>query len=109
MCLSCGSVEYFVCQVVNGYDLKSKSRTGSGKMFAFVIAITETLDLKSRGHYSQKPLAKLVKNVAGGAYGRLPRAICGAPTAGRRCVYSCDMRTERCIPVFGQPSWPFGF
>lgn len=57
-----------------------KSRTGSGKTLAFAIPIIEALDRQSGGEAVQKQRGGRGRHFSRGAYGRLPRAMCVAPT-----------------------------
>eukprot|EP00903_Cladosiphon_okamuranus_P015453 g14271.t2 len=67
-------------KVVEGKDLMCKSRTGSGKTLAFAIPIIEALDRQSVGEAVQMQRGGRGRHFSKGAYGRLPRAICVAPT-----------------------------
>lgn len=78
--------------MVNGQDLMCKSRTGSGKTLAFAIPIIEALDRQSGGESVQKQRGGRGRLFSRGAYGRLPRAICVAPTrelAKQVCMCMC--------------------
>lgn len=67
--------------MVGGQDLMCKSRTGSGKTLAFAIPIIEALDRQSGGEAAvQMQRGGRGRHFSRGAYGRLPRAICVAPT-----------------------------
>lgn len=58
-----------------------KSRTGSGKTLAFAIPIIEALERQSGGEAAvQMQRGGRGRHFKMGAYGRLPRAICVAPT-----------------------------
>lgn len=58
-----------------------KSRTGSGKTLAFAIPIVEALDRQSAEEAAvQSQRGGRGRHFNRGAYGRLPRAICVAPT-----------------------------
>lgn len=71
-----------------------KSRTGSGKTLAFAIPIIEALDRQSGGESVQKQRGGRGRHFSRGAYGRLPRAICVAPTRelAKQVRSLCDMR-----------------
>eukprot|EP00904_Undaria_pinnatifida_P000984 jgi/Undpi1/10887/HiC_scaffold_3.g01413.m1 len=67
-------------KVVGGQDLMCKSRTGSGKTLAFAIPIIEALDRQSQGEAVRSQRGGRGRLFSRGARGRLPRAICVAPT-----------------------------